>query len=59
MKIVTLLLDDYLYKFYEKVGKQIGFKPEKVMSDALFQFAGELSITTAKTKEHKQEASDK
>ncbi len=59
MKIVTLVLDDYLYKFYGKIGKQVGFKPEKVMSDALFKFAGELSITTAKTKEHKKETSDK
>ena len=45
MKQVTLMVEDYLYEFYRKVGINAGgIKPEKVMSDALFKLAGELSL---------------
>jgi len=38
-------VEDYLYDFYRKVGQQAGGLPvEKVMSDALFKLAGELSL---------------
>ncbi len=43
MKRVVLMVDDILYPFYEKIGKQVGKTPEDVMSDALFRLAGELS----------------
>lgn len=44
MKKVTIAIDDYLYDFYKKVGESFGGrKPEQVMADALFKFAGELS----------------
>ncbi len=43
MKKVVLMIDDILYPFYEKIGKQVGRTPEEVMSDALFRLAGELS----------------
>lgn len=45
MKKVTLLVPEYLFDFYEKVGKTAGgLSPEKVTSDALFKLAGELSF---------------
>lgn len=45
MKKVTIKIDDYLYEFYKKVGQNAGgIKPEKVMADALFKLAGELSL---------------
>ena len=45
MKTVTIKIDDYLYEFYKKVGDNAGgIKPEKVMADALFKLAGELSL---------------
>ena len=45
MKKVTITIDDYLYEFYKKVGENAGgLRPKKVMSDALFKLAGELSL---------------
>lgn len=45
MKRVTVQVEDYLYDFYRKVGQQAGGIPvEKVMADALFKLAGELSL---------------
>lgn len=44
MKTVTLTVDDALYIFYEKVGRNCGIPAEKVMADALFKLAGELSL---------------
>ena len=44
-KQVTLFVDDAVYAFYAKVGQAAGGLPaEKVMSDALFKLAGELSL---------------
>ena len=45
MKKVTLLVGPEVYDFYERVGKQAGDLPvERVMADALFKLAGELSL---------------
>lgn len=45
MKKVTLTVPEYLFNFYQKVGIEAGgISPEKVMSDALFKLAGELSL---------------
>ena len=45
MKKVTGQVEDYLYDFYRKVGQQAGgIAMEKVMADALFKLAGELSL---------------
>ena len=45
MKKVTVQVEDYLYDFYRKVGQQTGgIAVEKVMADALFKLAGELSL---------------
>jgi len=49
MKKVVLIIDDILYPFYEKIGKQVGKTPEQVMSDALFRLAGELSCNAIET----------
>ncbi len=51
MKKVTV--EDYLYEFYRKVGKQAGFKTEKVMSDTLFKLAGGLSVKALREQERK------
>ena len=41
----TVQVEDYLYDFYRKVGQQAGgIAVEKVMTDALFKLAGELSL---------------
>ena len=41
----TVQVEDYLYDFYRKVGQQAGgIAVEKVMADALFKLAGELSL---------------
>ena len=45
MRKITIMMDDYLYAFYQKVGENAGgLKPEKVMADAFFKLAGELSL---------------
>ena len=45
VKRVSVQVEDYLYDFYRKVGQQAGGLPvEKVMADALFKLAGELSL---------------
>ena len=45
MKKVTIIIPEYLFDFYKKVGKTAGgISPEQVMSDALFKLAGELSL---------------
>ena len=49
MKEITLTVEDYVYDFYKKVGEQAdGRSPEQVMSDALFKFAGSLSVNILK-----------
>ncbi len=45
MKKVMIAIDDFLYEFYKKVGEKAGgASPEKVIEDALFKLAGELSL---------------
>lgn len=45
MKKLTITVPDYVFTFYEKVGKKAGnISAEKVMADALFKLAGELSL---------------
>ena len=45
MKKVTLTIPDYVFAFYAEVGNKAGSLPaEKVMADALFKLAGELSL---------------
>lgn len=43
MKTVEIRVEDYLYAFYEKVGKAVGLPAEQVMADALFRMAGQLA----------------
>lgn len=52
MKKVMLRVDDYLYEFYKRVGESSGgLQPEQVMADALFKFAGELSVKVVRQNE--------
>ena len=44
MKAVTIQMEDFLYDFYEKAGRQANLPPEQVMADALLKLAGELSL---------------
>ena len=56
MKNVMIVIDDCLYAFYQKVGKNAGgLKPEKVMADALFKLAGKLSLNVICEKTQEQE----
>ena len=47
---VELEVDDLIYDFYKKVGQQAGLPVERVMYDALFRLAGELSVNALKEK---------
>ena len=40
MKMVTIRMEDFMYDFYEKVGRQANLPPEQVMADALFKLRG-------------------
>lgn len=52
-KQVTLFVGDAVYAFYAKVGQAAdGLPAEKVMSDALFKLAGELSLQALNKKKH-------
>lgn len=52
MKQVTISIDDYLYEFYKKIGENAdGRAPEKVMADALFKLAAELTLNALNEKE--------
>ncbi len=60
MKKVSLDLDDYLFEFYKKVGENSGgLPPETVMADALFKFAGELSMKVLNNKNPMQRSNQK
>lgn len=55
MKKITICVEEYLYEFYRQVGKQAGgLTPEKVMADALFKLAGELSLHALHDAEKKE-----
>ena len=50
---ITLSVEDVVYAFYTKVGQAAGGLPvEKVMADALFKLAGELSLQALDKKKH-------
>lgn len=45
MKVVRLEVEDYIFEFYKKIGEMAGgLTTEQVMSDALFKFAGDISV---------------
>lgn len=43
VKKVVVEVDDYLYRFYQKIAENANLPIEQVMADALFRLAGELS----------------
>lgn len=54
IKKVTITIEDYLYEFYQKIGKTAGgLSPERVMADALFKLAGDLSLNALNQKNEK------
>ena len=53
MKTVTIEVDDLIYEFYQKVARQAGVPVEKVMADALYKLAGELSLNAIQKKEER------
>ena len=56
MKQVTIAVEDYLYTFYQRIGQNAGgLSPEKVMADALFKLAGELSYHAIYKKTRKKD----
>lgn len=51
MKELRIILEDYVYEFYKKVGEEAeGRSPERVIEDALFKLAGELSLSALNSK---------
>lgn len=48
MTKVTLNLDPCVILFYTRIALRTGLSPEKVMADALFKLAGELSLEAIK-----------
>ena len=56
MKELHILLEDYIYEFYKKVGEEAeGRSPERDIEDALFKLAGELSLSALNSKNAKRE----
>ena len=53
MKTVTVEIevDELVYEFYQKMGQQAGLPVERVMYDALFKLAGELSADAIQKRE--------
>ena len=49
MTEVTLLLEPCVALFYSQVAENAGLPLEKVLSDALFKLAGELSLEALQT----------
>lgn len=43
LKKVKIVMEDYLYQFYKKIGESGGIKPEQVMADTLLRLVGGLS----------------
>lgn len=43
MKKCTILLSEEVYKFYSLISETANIPIEKVLSDSLFNYAGELS----------------
>ena len=50
---VEIEVDDLTYEFYQKESRQAGLPVERVMYDALFKLAGELS-SREKEEQHPQ-----
>jgi len=45
LKKITIMMEDYLYTFYKKIGESAGgLKAEQVIADTLYKFAGELCV---------------
>ena len=54
MKKTEIVVDDVVYEFYRKIGVSAGaLSPERVMADALFKLAGELSLEAMHKKKNK------
>lgn len=53
MKTAELQIDDYLYKFYQKIGEGAGRTAEQAMEDVLFKWAGEISLEVQAKKRKK------
>ena len=51
---VEIEVDELIYEFYKKVGQQAGLPVERVMYDALFKLAGELSMNALREKEEQR-----
>ena len=50
MKRLEIVIDDYVYEFYQKIAESAGFKIEKVIADSLMNYAGGLSEAMMKNK---------
>ena len=41
--IVSLKVQDFVYRFYQKSGQMLHKRPEELMEQALFQYAGTIA----------------
>ena len=41
--IVSLKVEDYIYLFYQKGAKVLNKRPEELMEEAIFQYAGMIA----------------
>ena len=53
MTEITLLLEPAVALFYTRIAESAGVSMEKVLCDALFKLAGELSLRSLSAKERK------
>lgn len=44
MTEITIALDDAAAEFYRRLAARLALPPERVIADALFKLAGELSL---------------
>lgn len=54
MRKITVELEDFLYLFFEKVGKAAGKPTETVIAEMLFRIAGEASLRALDAKKRKE-----
>lgn len=51
MEEITIRLDPYVVYFYQQIADIYGYTLQKVLCDALFKLAGELSLEAIKASE--------
>jgi len=58
MKEYTIVLSDEVAEFYSLIAEKVAYKIERVLSDSLLRFAGELSMREINNKNYTCEKLD-